>query len=588
MSGSDQSPVEVSAPADPDLAFERLLDYLKEVRAFDFTGYKRASLMRRVQHHMQSVGIAGFEEYQDYLQVHPAEFAALFNTILINVTAFLRDPDAWQTLADEVVPALLEQLGDQPIRLWSAGCAAGQEAYSLAIVFAEMLGIEEFRSRAKIYATDVDEEALTYARLATYTERELTGLTQPYREKYFEANAGRFQFRRDLRRKVIFGRNDLVRDSPISKIDLLACRNTLMYLNAETQARIVSRLAFALRPQGILFLGKAEMLLNHSAAFEPVDLKRRFFRKRVNALIDAPADPQLPAPPAPGSGQAQELPQLVSEGFLSGSVGQLLLDRAGLVRSVSQAATELFDISALDVGRSFHDLEVSYRPAELRSHLEETLRSRVPVILRGVEWRRGNRPVVFLDIKLTPLFSSAGRPLGVLLSFDDVSRVRRLSDELQAANRDLETAYEELQSTNDELQSINDILRERTDEVTSLNQFMQSIVGSFGAAVVVLDSNLTVRLWTRQAEELWGLRADETVGQHFLQLDSGLPTEQLTVLVHEVASGAAERRELLIDAINRRGRPIRLRIVVTMLSEAGERPDGALVIMEAIDAPPEH
>lgn len=186
---------------------------------------------------------------------------------------------------------------------------------------------------------------------------------------------------------------------------------------------------------------------------------------------------------APGSGQVQDLPQLVSEGFLSGSVGQLLLDRAGLVRSVSQAAAELFDISALDVGRSFHDLEVSYRPAELRSHLEETLRSRVPVILRGVEWRRGNRPVVFLDIKLTPLFSSAGRPLGVLLSFDDVSRVRRLSDEQHAANRDLETAYEglqssneeletaneELQTTNDELQSTNDILRERTDEVTSLS-----------------------------------------------------------------------------------------------------------------------
>src|SRR3954447_10929360 len=147
-------------PTDPD--FEALLLYLKESRGFDFTGYKRTSLMRRVDRRMAEVGVGGYPEYLDHLQVHPDEFTALFNTILINVTGFFRDPDTWEQLGTEVLPALLAARPVQaPIRIWSAGCASGEEAYTLAIVLAESLGIDAFRERVKIYATDVDEEQLT-------------------------------------------------------------------------------------------------------------------------------------------------------------------------------------------------------------------------------------------------------------------------------------------------------------------------------------------------------------------------------------------------------------------------------------------
>ena len=152
-----------------DPSFERLLYYLKESRAFDFTGYKRASLMRRVKHQMRQSGVDTFDDYFDYLQVHPDEFTSLFNTILINVTGFFRDAEAWDYLATRAIPALLADVGSAPLRVWSAGCASGQEAYSLAMVLAEHLGIEEFRSRVKVYATDVDEEALAVARQAIYT-----------------------------------------------------------------------------------------------------------------------------------------------------------------------------------------------------------------------------------------------------------------------------------------------------------------------------------------------------------------------------------------------------------------------------------
>src|SRR5215510_4548415 len=189
-----------------DPTFERLLNYLKESRAFDFTGYKRASLMRRVQHQMRQSGVETFGEYHDYLEVHPEGFTALFNTILINVTSFFRDEDAWDHMRTSVLPTLLEEIGTAPIRVWSAGCASGQEAYSLAMELSEQLGQEAFRAQVKIYATDVDEDALAVARQATYGERELTGLPEGYQERYFESIGGsRYVFRKELRRSVIFG-----------------------------------------------------------------------------------------------------------------------------------------------------------------------------------------------------------------------------------------------------------------------------------------------------------------------------------------------------------------------------------------------
>src|SRR5215469_14327248 len=150
-----------------DEAFEALLHYLRDSRGFDFTGYKRTSLMRRVRHRMDQAGYTSYEEYLDVLQASSDEFASLFNTILINVTAFFRDPEAWEYISTEVIPRLLAERGpDDPIRVWSAGCASGQEAYTLAMLLAEAMGADAFRQRVKIYATDIDADALAQARTA--------------------------------------------------------------------------------------------------------------------------------------------------------------------------------------------------------------------------------------------------------------------------------------------------------------------------------------------------------------------------------------------------------------------------------------
>jgi two-component system CheB/CheR fusion protein len=334
-----------------DEAFEALLRYMRDSRGFDFTGYKRTSLMRRVRHRMDQAGYTSFEEYLDVLQASSDEFAALFNTILINVTAFFRDPEAWEFVSAEVISRMLAERGPgDPVRVWSAGCASGQEAYTLAMLLAEALGPEAFRQRVKIYATDIDEEALAEARAASYGAKAVESVPADLLGRYFEKVNGRYVFNKDLRRAVIYGRNDLVKDAPISRVDLLVCRNTLMYLNAETQRNVLGRLHFALAPLGTLFLGHAEMLLSHSDCFTPLNLKNRIFRKAAGPQNGV----ERYDPAAAFYDRHVDLPGLATVrdlAFRASPVAQIVITGEDTVAMINQQAEAIFGLSARDIGR---------------------------------------------------------------------------------------------------------------------------------------------------------------------------------------------------------------------------------------------
>jgi two-component system CheB/CheR fusion protein len=232
---------------DVDAGLGDLLTFLREQRGVDFTGYKRPSLARRVRRRMEMVDVADLGAYQDLLEAEPDEQSRLVETVLINVTKFFRDDGAWQFLADEIVSKLIDAKGaDEPIRVWSAGCASGEEAYTIAMILAETLGIDEFRRRVKIYATDVDDDALGVGRRGSYTTRQLEPVPDELIARYFEPGDDERTFRSDCRRSVIFGRHDITTDAPISRLDLLICRNVLMYLVRETQRGVLSRFHYAL------------------------------------------------------------------------------------------------------------------------------------------------------------------------------------------------------------------------------------------------------------------------------------------------------------------------------------------------------
>src|SRR5262252_4718607 len=403
-----------------DPRFEALLDYLKGTRGFDFTAYKRSSLMRRIQKRLQAIGIESYDGYQAYLETHAEEFGLLFNTILINVTSFFRDPEAWGYLTSQIVPRILGgSRPDSAIRVWSTGCASGEEAYTLAMVLAEQLGIEAFRRRVKIYASDVDEDALMQARHATYAASQVEDVPPDLLARYFERVDDRYVFHKDVRRSIIFGRHDLVQDAPISRVNLLVCRNTLMYFTRETQAKVLSRFHFALRNGGFLFMGRAELLLTHGDLFAPVELKWRVFTKTVSQnMRAAPALPEREEETAtmPNDDRLQIM------SLETDPVARIVVRADGTLSFANGRARALFRMTQADVGKRVQDLEMSYRPVELRSMIQDAMTQHRTVTRKDIPWPNDTGDPRYLDLEAVPLTDASGDMLGVQISFSDVSR----------------------------------------------------------------------------------------------------------------------------------------------------------------------
>jgi two-component system CheB/CheR fusion protein len=609
----------MTPPASPP-ELEALLEYLKLTRGFDFTAYKRSTLMRRIQKRMQMIGAPDFDDYLDYLEVHPEEFPFLFNTILINVTGFFRDPAAWDFVGEEMVPRILASAADRPIRVWSAGTASGEEAYSLAIMLAERLGVETFRKRVKIYATDVDEEALNQARLATYSAKDVEDVPAALRERYFEQNGAQFGFHKELRRSVIFGRHDLVQDAPISRIALLVCRNTLMYFNNEAQNRILGRFHFALSEGGCLFLGKSEMLLTHTHLFSPIDLKRRIFAKVPNHAGRAALPPRVEGGPETIETMA-DTARMRDMAFELDPIAQLVVDGAGRLTLVNERARLHFGLSTGDVGRLFQDLEISFRPADVRSAIHEASTERRPAFRRDVPWPTPTGETRYVDVQVIPMMDGEAI-VGAKINFVDVTRYRRLQEQLQQSKHELETAYEELQSsneelettneelqssneelettneelqstneeletmneelqsTNEELETINTELRLRSDDLNNANSLLKSILGGLRTGVAVVDERLNVMMWNERAEDLWGLRADEVQGRHFLNLDIGLPVDRLRPAIRAALAGEPAQERTTLEARDRRGRTFQCAVTCTPLPGPSRQIRGAIVLME--------
>jgi two-component system, chemotaxis family, CheB/CheR fusion protein len=608
----------------PVEAFEALLDFIKRNRGFDFTGYKRPSLARRVAKRMGAIGIDDYGDYMDFLAMHPDEFVPLFDTILINVTSFFRDPAAWEYVSTEIVPRLLEEKPDDaPIRVWSVGCATGEEAFTAAMVLAEALGDDAYRERVKVYATDVDDGALSHGRHAVYTSKDVESVPEPLRQKYFEQLDGRFVFRTDLRRAVVFGRNDLLQDPPISRIDLLVARNTLMYFTPEAQAAVLATFHFALNQSGYLFLGKSEVLLTRSNLFVPVDLRRRLFRPVTKlSLRDRLLTMVEGGPHEDGRGSRDG--HVRESAFEASPIAQLVVEGSGNIALVNMQARLLLGLSPRDVGRPLRDLEVSYRPIDLRTPIELVTEKSHQIAIRDVEFRTAAGETRFFDIHVAPLGAGSAGSVAVSVTFNDISRYRELNatvehargevetayeelqssaeelettneelqstneelettnEELQSTNEELETLNEELQSTNEELVTLNEELRQRTDDLDHVNVFLESILSSLEAATVILDTELGVRAWNDQAENLWGLRQSEVVGRHFLGLDIGLPVGELGKPLRAVLS-SEEPQRIELDAVNRRGSPIRCVVTARPLRGPEEKAEGLILLMQVVE-----
>jgi two-component system CheB/CheR fusion protein len=610
---------------EPEL--QALIEYIQESRGIDFRGYKKSSLRRRIQRRMEEVNIDGFAAYLAFLSEKSDEFAQLLDTVLINVTSFFRDTEAWEALRTHVVPQLMARAGtERQLRVWSVGCATGEEPYSLAMAFAEAFG-PDVCNRLKIYATDLDEDALRLARHATYAPRDVEGVPPELLAKYFDRTPNHYVFQRELRKCVIFGRHNVVHDAPIIRIDLLVCRNLLIYLETDTQNQVLPRLHYALGEDGLMFLGKAETQLARSRLFEPVDLKHRIFRKVPQGWRRSMGGSLAVGGNAPGilSARMPALHQRLVEA-LADSTAQAYLgvDADGLLVFANPSARRLLEVGEGDLGRPFQDLSVSYRPAELRSRIEEAARIGRVVRLEHQEYHRPQAEPLRLTIEVTPLFGREGQQFATLICFSDTTRAWAMQQELQAAqeslettveelqsaneelettneelqstneelettneelqstNEELETMNEELQSTNDELEVANEELRLRQDEMTEFRRYADGVLRSMDAGIVVADGALAVKSWNRWNEGVWGLRAEEVQDQNILGLDIGLPLDRLRAEFHRVLAREVEHAEVVLPAVDRRGRSMTCRVRVSPLLYENQSPQGVVLIIEDV------
>ena len=472
------------------------------------------------------------------------------------------------------------------------------------MLLAEEMGVEAVKERVKVYATDLDTDALERARQAEYNSRDMASVPAELVERYFRPSGSGHVFSNELRRSVIFGRHDLLQDAPISRTDLLIFRNTLMYFNADVQSQLVHRLHFSVADHGFLFLGKVEML-SQSDLFDVVDARHRIFRKvnrtslrsRLLAMAGRVVDP-VPI----------EDDRIVEAAFELRANPEILLDPAGTVLAVNARTREMFGVGLDAVGRPFQDLELSYRPVELRSRIDQVrLEGRVVELDEVSRWTPSGE-LTFLDIKIVPLVVD-GQQLGVVITFVDVSKHRQLREELEQTHRDLEVAYEELQSaneelettneelqstieelettneelssTNEELQAINDELRDRTAEVNQVNAYMESVLETLDASVIVVDRALQVRVWNGISFDMCGLRPEEVEGHNFLSLDLGFPVEALGPAIRTCLQGEAPSGPLELDAVSRLGHRIRCQARVAPLKGAQRAVEGAIILISA-------
>ncbi|MBB3805504.1 two-component system CheB/CheR fusion protein [Xanthomonas arboricola] len=529
---------------------------LRNTTGHDFHGYKRATFLRRVQRRMQVVQVEALEHYLDVLRNRFDEPLLLFNDLLIGVTQFFRDRREFEFLEEQVIPRLFQgkHLGDH-LRVWVLGCSTGEEAYSLAMLLREHAETLDAPPRIQIFASDIDGRALATARVGRYSSS-IVGEVAPERlRRWFVKEGDTYVVRKELRELCVFSQHSIVKDPPFSRLDLVSCRNLLIYLDAELQNRVIPIFHFALKPGGYLFLGNAENVSRHAKLFAPVERSFRVFQKidadnRVHAtfptLPHAPASRVL-APPQPQRSSSNALVR----------AGERIADRYAPAYAVLDEHFDVLHFSS-QAGRfirpgggapSLNLVNLIHRDLrlDLRSALTRAEAEKAPVQIRGIQIHE-DASAWAVDLFVEPT-SDSEVPRGYVVLFQEVEarelleltgprdaaadsghvqvlenelRITRerlqsmieelestneelkssneeyqsLNEELQSANEELETSKEELQSVNEEVTTVNGELAHRVQELAHANSDLKNLLESTQIATVFLDNDLRVTNFT--------------------------------------------------------------------------------------------
>jgi len=538
-----------------------LIHNIAEERGVDLRAYKPTTIERRLRRRMSQLNLATPADYMERIRKEEGEVKELLNTVLINVTEFFRDPQAWDVLRTEVLPLLVGRMRSGDVfRAWSAGCASGEEPYSLAILIADQLGPRLSEFDIKIYATDIDDDALNTARRGEYPPDKLRRVRPEWRHQYF-TDSNPCRVTREIRRMLIFGKSNLISDAPISHCQLVLCRNVLIYFDALAQRQVFKRLHYALEPNGILFLGKAESKLSESHFFRPVNSRWRIFQ-RITEGKNAPAAQRAGVSDLSMVDEnklQQEVQKLrLQQRHLLETLkdGVMVLDARDHVVSHNDSSVGIWGLPGLRLaGKKLHNTELVFRCPELPGRVEATRASGNEVVTFQCRIKvDGEERLIAVVIR--PVMNEAGEREGTIIHVEDISTHDKLQttieqleatgEELQSANEELETTNEELQSTNEELETTNEELQSTNEELETTNEELQSLneeletmneelerrsrelnelTGRYAETlrrmpwpVLLVDREERIQLWNSAAQRLFGVGTTSVVGVNIDQL----------------------------------------------------------------------
>jgi two-component system CheB/CheR fusion protein len=550
---------------------------LRNRTGHDFSGYKDKTIVRRVQRRMQVLQITDVSRFVERLRADPHEVTLLFQDLLIGVTEFFRDREAFAALQQAVIPELFRDKGsDQTIRVWVPGCSTGEEAYSIAILLRDHAATLTSPPKLQIFASDIDERALTTARVGRYPVSSVKDVSADHLAKYFVREDGTYRISTDIREICLFSAHNLLRDAPFSRQDLISCRNLLIYLGSDLQGQVIPLFHYALKQNGYLFLGTSENVTRHSRLFATVDKNHRIFQRRGHLDRRLPDFP-LTAPDLSHRAPVMTTPHGTGQSSLKAVAERALLERYLPAYAVINAEGDLLQSSGrtgkyLELPPGSPDTNIfSMARTGLRLELRAALHRAIaggqavlqPKVVIGTNGGRQE-----IDLYVQPLRAGGSPDALFMVVFQDVGAVQSdaqfslqapdddvegfsvrqletelrstrerlqatteelessneelkssneelssMNEELQSSNEELETSKEELQSINEELHTVNAELNTRVEDLTRANNDMSNLLDSTQIATIFLDRALLVKGFTPAAKDVF----------HLVESDAGRP-----------------------------------------------------------------
>lgn len=634
--GAETESEPFKAEAEEDLS--RVFILLRAGTGSDFSHYKRTMVTRRIRRRMVLHNMEDLGAYVRYLQEDRAEVNALYRDLLINVTGFFRDPVVFETLSEVVFPRLLENRpAEAPLRIWVPACSTGEEAYSVAICAVEYLGKNHLSHQVQVFGTDISEASIAQARSGRYREGDVAEISAERLRRFFTHMPEGYQITKSIRDLCVFARQNLIKDPPFSRLDLISCRNVLIYLDSMLQKRVLPTFHYALRSDGFLLLGSAENVAQLSDLFSAVDKKAKIYAKKPKPLptglslgavdrgaVQADLD-VAPINQDPRVQLQKDLNRLLQEEYsLPGLVVSQDLE---IVQFVGRVGPYLDPVAGT---ASFHLPKMAREglPLELRAAVHRAQKENVTVVKEGLTVTlNGQRREVRMEVRPLKTLSSGDRYFLVIFretpgngepppvprqegteeaetlrlrqelantkaELQDIieeqegsneelrsanEEIQSSNEELQSTNEELETAKEELEATNEELTTVNEEMQRRNLELTVANDDLSNVISNVAIPMVVLGSDLRIRRFTPSAQKILNLiPADE--GRPLSDLRPGLEVQDLEQLIAAaIDTGLLQEREVQ----DRQGRWHSLRIRPYRTGE--HKSEGAVLTLVDID-----